>query len=60
MPPITFLEPGFSPFSSTTTFNPAFAIVMAAAIPAGPAPTTIASNFSSCIQLRILLIPRWT
>src|SRR5260370_31591168 len=47
MPPITFLEPGLGPRSSRTTCSPAFAIVYAAAGPAGPAPTTIASNFSS-------------
>ena len=47
---MTFLAPGFSPFSSTTTWRPARAMVMAAEIPAGPAPTTIASNFSSCIN----------
>src|SRR5437588_10728827 len=48
MPPITFLEPGFWPRSSKTTCSPALAMVMAAAEPEGPAPITIASNFSSC------------
>src|SRR5918911_926043 len=43
MPPITFLEPGLCAFSMTTTLSPAFAIVMAAPMPAGPAPTTMAS-----------------
>src|SRR5208282_941558 len=45
-PPNMFLAPGFSPFSITSTFMPAFAIVYAAADPAGPAPTTTESNFS--------------
>src|SRR5438270_8337538 len=44
---MTFLEPGFWPRSRSATWRPAFAIVMAAALPAGPAPTTTASNFSS-------------
>src|SRR5438552_545516 len=47
MPPITFFDPGFAPRSRSATCRPAFAIVMAAAVPAGPAPTTTASNFSS-------------
>src|SRR5438270_3612144 len=42
-----FLQPGFWPRSRSATWRPAFAIVMAAAVPAGPAPTTTASNFSS-------------
>src|SRR6185437_1593880 len=33
--------------SSRATSSPALAMVMAAALPAGPAPTTTASNFSS-------------
>jgi len=44
---MTFLEPGCGPRSSKATCKPAFAIVYAAAVPAGPAPTTIASNLSS-------------
>src|SRR6266702_6697336 len=47
MPPMTFFEPAFEPRSSSATCRPALAIVMAAAVPAGPAPTTTASNFSS-------------
>src|SRR5256886_14193165 len=47
MPPMTFFDPGFAPRSRSATCRPAFAIVMAAAVPAGPAPTTTASNFSS-------------
>src|SRR2546425_6361452 len=46
-PPITFLAPGYSPRSIRTTLRPARAMVQAAALPAGPAPTTIAWNFSS-------------
>src|SRR5947209_7234002 len=46
-PPIMFLAPGLSPRSSTATLIPARAMVRAAADPAGPAPITIASNFSS-------------
>src|ERR1700730_1091085 len=48
MPPITFLEPGCAPLSIRATWRPARAIVIAAAVPAGPAPTTMASSFSSC------------
>jgi len=44
---MTFFDPGLGPRSRSTTWSPAFAIVYAAAVPAGPAPTTIASNFSS-------------
>src|SRR5438445_13066004 len=47
MPPMTFFDPGFAPRSRSATWRPAFAIVIAAAVPAGPAPTTTASNFSS-------------
>ena len=44
---MTFFVPGLAPRSSRATCSPAFAIVIAAALPAGPAPTTTASNFSS-------------
>src|SRR6266700_4243369 len=47
MPPMTFFEPGLAPFSIRATWSPARAIVMAAAVPAGPAPTTIESSLSS-------------
>ncbi len=44
---MTFFEPGLAPRSSNATCSPALAMVIAAAVPAGPAPTTTASNFSS-------------
>src|SRR5690606_6747937 len=47
--PCTFFEPGYSPRSSCSTFMPAFAIRYAAVLPEGPAPTTIASNFSAIV-----------
>src|SRR5919202_593487 len=46
MPPITFFSLGLLPFSISATWRHARAIVMAAAVPAGPAPTTTASSFS--------------
>src|SRR5690606_35137780 len=50
-PPNKFLAPGNSPRSNMTTDRPALASVKAAAAPAGPAPTTTASNFSSIPSL---------
>src|SRR5918993_1553013 len=47
MPPQTFLAPGVCARSSTTVARPAVANSRAAVIPAGPAPTTIASSTSS-------------
>src|SRR6266581_968308 len=47
MPPMTFFEPGLTPRSTRATWSPARAMVSAAALPAGPAPTTTASSFSS-------------
>ena len=47
IPPNRFFEPGYSPRSSTTTLRPLLASVIAAAMPDGPAPTIIQSNFSS-------------
>ena len=44
---MTFFEPGLAPRSRRATCSPALAMVIAEAVPAGPAPTTTASNFSS-------------
>src|SRR3974390_349915 len=49
MAPCTFLEPAYSPRSSCATWGRRRASVRAAAFPAMPAPTTIASNLSSII-----------
>src|SRR3990167_9623006 len=43
--PCTFLLPGYSPRSICSTFRPALARVYAQALPEGPAPTTMASNW---------------
>src|SRR5579884_1347772 len=53
-PPITFLRPGRAPRSNRTTLRPARAIVSAAAVPPGPAPTTIASNSSAAMRRALL------
>jgi len=47
IPQKRFLEPGYFPLSNTTVSIPALAKVIAAAMPAGPAPMTITSNFAS-------------
>ena len=44
MPPNMFLAPGYSPRSSSRTLAPAWASPRAALVPAGPAPTTMASK----------------
>src|SRR5215204_3904239 len=51
MPPQTFLAPGVCARSSTTVARPAVANSRAAVIPAGPAPTTIASSISSATDV---------
>src|SRR5690242_13472617 len=43
-PPYMFFEPGNGPRSSRHTVLPARAITIAAALPAGPAPTTMTSK----------------
>ncbi len=57
-PPITFFTPGRSPRSNSTTLRPARAIVSAAAVPPGPAPTTIASNSGEVDMARPYLSAR--
>src|SRR6476661_524517 len=56
MPPMTFLAPANEPRSISTTLRPPRASVRAAAAPAGPAPTTIASNFSSSTYRTVILM----
>src|SRR5215204_6387995 len=48
-PPYMFLLPANAPRSSTTTLRPERASVIAAQVPAGPAPTTMTSTSSSAI-----------
>jgi len=55
IPPKRFFAPGYSPRSSATTESPALAKVRAQAMPDGPAPTIIASNFSSSAKRYPLL-----
>src|SRR5215470_2271179 len=53
MAPCTFLEPAYSPRSSCSTLRPRLASVRAAALPAIPAPTAMASNLSSIMVLSL-------
>src|SRR5213594_639252 len=53
-PPKTFFEPGNVPRSTSRTWTPSRARVRAAALPAGPAPTTATSNPSSDNSLSLI------
>src|SRR3954453_10014874 len=53
-PPITFFAPGYSPRSISKTFSPLRAQVRAHAVPEGPAPTTMTSNFSGITNFTAL------
>ena len=52
IPPNMFLAPGYSPRSTRSTLAPRCASPIAALDPAGPAPTTMASNASASGRCR--------